>query len=51
MTKANKLIKYEWVDEARRSALIRRVNNGETIVGAAAALGINYGNAKCIMRT
>lgn len=43
--------KYEWVDIPRRMALIRRVNQGESIVSASEALGINYGNAKCIIRT
>ena len=43
--------KYEWVDVERRRALIQRVKDGETIISASKALDINYGNAKCIVRT
>ena len=46
-----KKIKYVWVDPRRRDSLIRRVRRGETIIGAAKDLDINYGNAKCIIRS
>ena len=53
MTKLSetKQIKYEWVDHSRREELIKRVRQGESIVSAAKDLNINYGNAKCIIRT
>lgn len=50
MTKENKKpMSYEWVDQARRTTLIHRVANGETIASVARSLRINYGNAKCII--
>lgn len=43
--------KYVWVDVRRKLQLIESVGEGEKIVHAAARLGINYGNAKCIIST
>ena len=43
--------KYVWVDPRRRDSLIRRVEQGEIITRAARDLDINYGNAKCIIRS
>lgn len=42
---------YNWVEPHRREELIRRMLAGEKLVDAALEVGINYGNAKCIMRT
>ena len=42
-------LKYDWVDDQRRSELVSRVFKGEKIIDVAKDLDINYGNAKCIM--